>query len=158
MLAPFQSFCPVMGVCRRKGYEIPPLNEGCSAYSCSNTILHAPESTALKACGWWPGTWLSAKIFFWQFLFPWVDLALLKPMKNFPWDKMCDSSNETQGEKLFLPWRHSALLVRPLSRQDKNTLLGKPVSALETGWYAAAAVRFAAPNPSSSHLHFESCS
>ena len=41
----FSPFCSVMGVCQRKGCEIPPLHKGCSAYSCSNTILHAPEST-----------------------------------------------------------------------------------------------------------------
>ena len=45
MLTPFQSFCSVMGVCQRKGCEMPPLNKGCSTYSSSITILHAPEST-----------------------------------------------------------------------------------------------------------------
>ena len=64
---------------------------------------------------------------------------------------MCDSSNEKQGEKLFLLWRHSALLVRPFSWLAKNRRQGIPVSTLETGRYAT--VRFAAP--SSSHLHFE---
>ena len=40
--------------------------------------------------------------------------------------KMCDSSNEKQGEKLFLLWRHSALLVRPCSWLAKNRRQGKP--------------------------------
>ena len=38
--------------------------------------------------------------------------------------KMCDSSNEKQGEKLFLLWRHSALLVRPSSWLAKNRRQG----------------------------------
>ena len=40
--------------------------------------------------------------------------------------KMCDSSNEKQGEKLFLLWRHSALLVRPFSWLAKNRRQGNP--------------------------------
>ena len=39
---------------------------------------------------------------------------------------MCDSSNEKQGEKLFLLWRHSALLVRPFSWLAKNRRQGNP--------------------------------
>ena len=39
---------------------------------------------------------------------------------------MCDSSNEKQAEKLFLLWRHSALLARPFSWLAKNRPQGKP--------------------------------
>ena len=65
--------------------------------------------------------------------------------------KMCDSSNEKQGEKLFL-----LFAIRRCScgrSADWLKIDGReiPVSTLETGRYAT--VRFAAP--SSSHLHFE---
>ena len=66
--------------------------------------------------------------------------------------KTCDSSNEKQGEKLFLLWRHPALLVRPFSWLAKNRRQGNPCQyARDSGRYAT--VRFA--SPSSSHLHFK---
>ena len=80
----------------------------------------------VKARGWWPGTWSSSKTFFWQFVFPSVDLALLKPMKNFPWEKCVVQATKKQGEKLFLLWRHSALLARPFSWLAKNRRQGNP--------------------------------
>ena len=39
---------------------------------------------------------------------------------------MWDSSNEKQGQKLFLLWRHSALLVQPFSWLAKNRRQGNP--------------------------------
>ena len=73
--------------------------------------------------------------------------------------KMCDSSNEKQGEKLFLLWRHSALLVWPCSWLAKNRRQEKPCRRrYARDWSVRCTVRctvrFAAP--SSSHLHFES--
>ena len=52
----------------------------------------------VKARGWWPGTWSSSKIFHWQFVFPWVDLALLKPMKNFPWEKCAIQATKNKAK------------------------------------------------------------
>ena len=60
------------------------------------------------ARGWWPGTWSSAKNFgflewTWPFGSPW----------KLSMRQMCDSSNEKQGEKLFLSWfnsLHSSLI------------------------------------------------
>ena len=67
--------------------------------------------------------------------------------------KMCDSSNEKQGEKLFLPWRHSALLVRPFSWLAKIRRQGNPCQYARD-W----SIRYGAlcrSNFGSSHLHFE---
>ena len=53
MLAPFQSFLFSDGVFVSKkavsvSVKLTEQNKlGCSAYSCSNTILHAPESTPM---------------------------------------------------------------------------------------------------------------
>ena len=105
----------------------------------------------IKARGWWPGTWSSSKIFFWQFVFPWVDLALLKPMKNFPWEKCVIQATKNKAKSCSF---FDAIRRCSCGRSaDGLKIDGReiPVSTLETGRYAT--VRFAAP--SSSHLHFE---
>ena len=107
--------------------------------------------TGIKARGWWPGTWSSSKIFFWQFVFPWVDLALLKPMKNFPWEKCVIQATKNKAKSCSF---FDAIRRCSCGRSaDWLKIDGReiPVSTLETGRYAT--VRFAAP--SSSHLHFE---
>ena len=73
-----------------------------------------------KARGWWPRTWLSAKIFFDSFCF--LDWTWpFQTHEKLYVRQMCDSSkDEKQGEKLFVPGRHLALLVRPLSWLAKN--------------------------------------
>ena len=46
------------------------------------------QDSFFKARGWWPRSRSSTIFFFfffWQFVFLWVNLALLKPMKRFPW-------------------------------------------------------------------------
>ena len=111
----------------------------------------------LKARGWWPGTWSSSKIFFWQFVFPWVDLALLKPMKNFPWEKCViqATKNKAKSCSFFDAIRRcscgrSADWLKIDGRENPVD-----VGTLETG---RCGVRCALPLqlPSSSHLHFES--
>ena len=53
----------------------------------------------LRPAGCDPGLDHLQKYFFWQFLFPWVDLALLKRMKNFSWEKnVWDKQRKTMRE------------------------------------------------------------
>ena len=81
-----------------------------------------------------PRTWSSSKI---CFLTVCVSLSGLGPSEThekLSMRKMRDSSNEKQGEKLFLLWRHSALLVRPFSCLAKNRRQGKPYGARHHNW------------------------
>ena len=107
----------------------------------------ASRGSCLKARGWWPGTWSSAFFFFWQFVFPWVDLALLKPMKNFPWDKCVIQATKNKAKSCSI-----LDAIRRCSRGPSADWLKvdgreNPVSTLETGRYAT--VCFAAPRSSS---------
>ena len=86
-----------------------------------------------KARGWWPGTWSSSKIFFWQFVFPWVDLALLKPMKNFPWEKCVIQATKNKAKSCSF---FDAIRRCSCGRSaDWLKIDGReiPVSTLETG-------------------------
>ena len=56
-----------------------------------------------------------------------VSLSELGPPEtheNLSVKRLCGSSNEKQGEKLLLSWRHWAPLVQPLSRLAKNRHVG----------------------------------
>ena len=99
-----------------------------------------------KARGWWPGTWSSSKIFFWQFVFPWVDLAPVKPMKNFPWEKCVIQATKNKAKSCSF---FDAIRRCSCGRSaDCLKIDGReiPVSTLETGRYIYATVRFAAPS------------
>ena len=76
----------------------PGLSYNLSKLSDNFTPFFQLWKTIIKARGWWPGTWSSSKIFFWQFVFPWVDLALLKPMKNFPWEKCAIQATKNKAK------------------------------------------------------------
>ena len=80
---------------------------------------------------WWPQTWSSAKNF-WQFCVSFSGLGHSETHEKHSIRQMCNLSNEKQGEKLFLPWRNSSLLVRPLSWLAKVDGRENPVSTLET--------------------------
>ena len=95
------------------------------------------KTNILKARGWWPGTLIIFKNIF---LTVCVSLSGLGPSEThekLSMRKICDSSNEKQGEKLFLLWRHSALLVWPFSWLAKNRRQGKSLSALNSIRYGA---------------------
>ena len=89
---------------------------------------------------------------FWQFVFPWVDLALLKPMKTFPWEKCVSQATKNKAKSCSFC---DAIRRCSCGRSaDWLKIDGREIpvsSTLETGRYAT--VRFA--SPSSSHLHFE---
>ena len=108
----------------------------------------------MKARGWWPGTRSSSKIFFWLFVFPWVDLALLKPLKNFTWEKCVIQATKNKPKSCsFFDAIRRCLRGRSadwlkIDRRENPV----DINTLETG--RCDTVRFAAP--SSSHLHFES--
>ena len=87
---------------------------------------------AFKARGWWPRDLIIFKNIF---LTVCVSLSGLGPSEThekLSMRKMCDSSNEKQGEKLFLLWRHSALLVRPFSWLAKNRRQGNPLRSVRS--------------------------
>ena len=114
----------------------------------SNTL-----DLAIKARGWWPGTWSSSKIFFWQFCISLSGLGPSETHEKLSMRKMCDSSNEKQGGKLFLLWRHSALLVRPFSWLAKNRRQGNPCQyALEWSDTLRCALPLQAPLTCTSRL------
>ena len=69
------------------------------------------KTMQLYSRGWWPRIWSTAKIFFWQFVFPWVNVALLKPMKNFPWEKCVIQAKKNKVKSCSF---FDALLVRPV--------------------------------------------
>ena len=112
-------------------------------------------SPFVKARGWWPGTWSTAKIFFWQFLFLWVDLALLKPMKNFPWDKCVIQATKNKAKSCSFLDAIRRCSCGPSADWLKIDGREIPVSTLET---VVDTLRCALPLqlPSSSHLHVES--
>ena len=65
------------------------------AERCANKAFLTSFRATLRPTGGDPGLDHLQKIFFWQFVFPWVDLALLKPMKNFLWDKCVIQATKT---------------------------------------------------------------
>ena len=106
--------------------------------------------TSLRPAGGDPGL-DHLKIFFWQLLFPWVDLALLKPMKNFPWNKCVRQATKIKAKSCSFLDAIRRCSCGPSADWLKIDGRENPFSTLETGWYAT--VRFAAP--SSFHQHFE---
>ena len=109
----------------------------------------------LKARGWWPRNWSSTKIFFWLFVFLWVNLALLNPIKSFSWRGCVVQATKNKEESCSILDAIGRRSCGPLSGLAKNRHVGKPklrVKRIETaGRYAT--VRFAVL---SSHLHFNS--
>ena len=91
-----------------------------------STVMFRPAlgfiAKILRPVGGDPGVDRPQKDFFWRFVFLWVNLAVLNPLKVFR-EELCGSSNEKQGGKLLLSWRHwapLASLVRPTQRTGKK--------------------------------------
>ena len=98
----------------------------------------------LKARGWWPRNRSSTKIFFWRFVFLWVNSALLNPIKSFSWrgcEVQATTSKEESCSFLDAIGRRSC---GPLGGLANNRHVGKPnlrLKRIETaGRYAT--VRF----------------
>ena len=77
-----------------------------------------------KRLTWSPWNWSSVKILSVNiFLTVCASLSELGPSKThekLSLKKLCESSNEKQGENLFLPRHHSAPLVQPFSGLASN--------------------------------------
>ena len=56
-------------------------------YKWATSVAHLTNFSFefFKARAWWPWNRSSTKIFFWRFVFLWVNLALLNPIKIFSW-------------------------------------------------------------------------
>ena len=107
----------------------------------------------LRPAGGDPGsTCSSSKVFFWQFVFPWVDLALLKPVKNFPLDKFVIRARKNKATSCSFLVAIRRCSCGRLADWLKIDGRENPVSTLETGRHAT--LRFAAP----SFSHLESLS
>ena len=63
--------------------------------------------------------------FFWQFVFLWANLALLKPLKSVPWRGCVVQATKKKEEKLPLSCCHWVPLVRLLSELAKDWHVGK---------------------------------
>ena len=90
-----------------------PLQIGCT----KKIFLPAPLALQyeFKARGWWPLSRSSTKIFFWRFVFLWVNLALLNPIERFSW-RVCvaqATKKEEESCSFLTP------LGGPLSRLTK---------------------------------------
>ena len=98
----------------------------------------------LKARGWWPRNRSSTKIFFWQFVFLWVNLALLSPIKSFSWRDCEVQATKNKEESCSFLDAIGLRSCSPLSGLAKNRHVGKPklrLKRIETaGRYAT--VRF----------------
>ena len=98
----------------------------------------------LKPRGWWPLSRSSTKIFFWRFVFLWVNLALLNPIERFSWRVCVVQATKKEEESCSFLDAIGRRSCGPLSRLPKNRQVGKPklrLKRIETaGRYAT--VRF----------------
>ena len=104
----------------------------------------SPSKFLLKARGWWPLSRSSTKIFFWRFVFLWVNLALLNPIERFSWRVCVVQATKKEEESCSFLDAIGRRSRGPLSRLTKNRQVGKPklrLNRIETaGRYAT--VRF----------------
>ena len=89
---------------------------------CDVTTVPSP----LKARGWWPLSRSSTKIFFWRFVFLWVNLALLNPIERFSWRVCVVEATKKEEESCSFLDAIGRRSCGPLSRLTKNRQVGKP--------------------------------
>ena len=85
----------------------------------------ANENESLRPKGGDPGLDHLQNIF-WQFVFPWVELALLKPMKRFPWDTCVILAMENKAKRCSFLDAVRRCSCGPLSWLAKHRRQGKP--------------------------------
>ena len=79
-----------------------------------------------KARGWWPLSRSSTKVFFWRFVFLWVNLALLNPIERFSWRVCVVQATKKEEESCSFLDAIGRRSCGPLSRLTKNRQVGKP--------------------------------
>ena len=83
-------------------------------------------TVVFKARGWWPRNRSSTKMFFWRFVFLWVNLALLNPIKSFWWRGCVVQATRNREESCSFLDAIGRRSCGPLSGLAKNTHVGKP--------------------------------